>query len=292
MPRPSLHCFLFVVSSLLLTACTTPAERRDAIRATHESWNSEVLPEEQSELLENLRALGNSGREPDDWLVSLTLVSRLALRNPSGLVRAESLLTAWRLAADLPAEVIPSSGLASDALRQRIRRFEALDDARNPAEQEEWLTLANALAAYRFPPSSDPRERDLPIELCEMLVARAYAAEDDLLLRTIESDTAGSARHSLSLITIYAGDDVDPAVREAALRVARHIDPLAALNLITGALTVEDDTQVVLAAIDSLAALSDQLSRRKLLATLSRIGPGSDLALRRAADSLAQDIGQ
>jgi hypothetical protein len=292
MPRPSLHCFVFVGACLALPACTTGAERRESIQVIAESWRSEVLAEEQDDLLDNVRALGAAGREGDDWLLSLTLLARLAFENPSGLVRAESLAAAWKLAADLPTEAVPTSGLEAQALQERMRRFETLDDARQPAQRDEWLALAGGLAAHRFAPSPDPRQRGLALDLCELMVSRAFADEDDSLRRAIEPAASGSARHALSLITLYAADDLDSMVRETALRVVRHLDPPAALNLITGALTIEDDTQVLLAAVDSLGALSDQFSRRDVLATLSGIGRGSDLALRRAADSLAERVGR
>ncbi len=289
MPRLSLPSLLIVGAGLALSACTSPSAHRQAIEATSQAWYSEVLPDDQEELLDHIRGLADLGPTGDDWLVSLTLLSQVAFENPSGLVRAEALRAAWALAADLPAEAIPQEDLPLDVYRATIERFDALELGDRAEDREELLAVARDLSSYRFAPHADPRLRHLPLDLAAMVASRA-SWEDDLALREAFSLAPGSARHALSLITLYAADDIDPAVREESLRAARHLHDLAALNLITGALTLEDHAQVLLAAVESLDELSTRVHRRDVLSTLSQVRQGSDLALRQAADALAQKV--
>ncbi|MFT7462245.1 MAG: hypothetical protein ACI9EF_000583 [Pseudohongiellaceae bacterium] len=292
MPRSSLLSVLLVGSGLLLTSCATSADHREAIEATSRAWFREVLPDDQEDLLEQIRDLGESGRESSDWMVSVVLLARVAFENPSGLVRAEALEAAWEIVGDLPAGPIPTDGIPIDEFQESIFRFKELDGSSDVPEREELLAIAGFLASYRFPPSPDPRLRLLPVVLSTLVGTRATWEMDEELRLTFEAGAAGSVRHALSLITLYAADDVTPAAREAALAAARYLDPPAALNLITGALTLEDHAQVLLAAIHSLDALSEQVTRRNVLTTLSQIQQGSDLALRQAADALASKVGQ
>lgn len=289
MPRLSLPSLLIVGAGLALGACTAPSAHRQAIEATSRAWYSEVLPDDQEELLDHVRDLADLGPTGDDWLVSLALLTQVAFENPSGLVRAEALRAAWVLAAELPAEAIPHEGMPLDEYRATIEHFDALELGAKAEDREELLSVARVLGSYRFPPHPDPRLRHLPLDLAAMVASRA-SWEDDPALREAFSLAPASARHALSLITLYAADDIDPAVREESLRAARHLDDLAALNLITGALTLEDHAQVLLAAVESLDHLSSRVHRRDVLSTLSQVRQGSDLALRQAADALAQKV--
>ena len=289
MPRPRLTSLLIVGAGLAMAACTTPSAHRQAIEATSAAWYREVLPDDQEELLDHIRELASLGPTSEDWLVSLTLLTRVAFENPSGLVRAEALRAGWALAADLPAEPVPLEGMPLDEYQATVERFGSLDVSAEPADRAELLEVARALASYRFAPHPDPRLRHLPLDLASMAASRA-CWEDDVALREAFSLAPASARHALSLVTLYAADDVDPAVREESLRAAHHLHDLAALNLITGALTLEDHAQVLLAAVESLDRLSTRVHRRDVLSTLSQVRQGSDLALRQAADVLAQKV--
>lgn len=281
---------------LLLGACTSPSEHRAGIEAIAQAWVEAVDEDGQEDLIDHARALSEADvRDDPTALASLTLLTRQAHENPSALVRAECLAGAWRLAAPLPAEPVPTEGQGPEEFSARSRRFEALIGDPATAEGAEAVALAAELAAYRAPAATQRQRQRHPIDLAQMVVSRALWEPPSPVREAFASGAAGSARHALVLVTLYAADDLDATVREEALAAARHLDPVVALDLIAGAFTLEVEGQVLHAGLDSLDALGrrDDLApetRERLVAIVGLLFEVSDVALAARARALAEEL--
>src|SRR5262245_17348535 len=84
-------------------ACSSPVELRQQVIALDGAWRVGKMEAGSFEqMLEDLRA--HAAQSPDDAnrIAGLPDVLRLAIGNPSALVRAEALRTAWSLGSGLP----------------------------------------------------------------------------------------------------------------------------------------------------------------------------------------------
>src|SRR5512134_2080369 len=99
--RPSGSFALLLCAALV--ACRGPAELRQQVIALDATWRIGEMDEGSFELmLGDLRALARQSPDDPNRIAGLPDVLRLALANPSGLVRAEALRTSWALGSDLP----------------------------------------------------------------------------------------------------------------------------------------------------------------------------------------------
>ncbi len=280
---------LLLVMGPLLGGCQSARERRAAVDEIAAGWATFVDEDSQEELVDLVRDLGDGDvRDDPTDLASLTVLLRQAHDNPSALVRAECLRAGWRLAAPLPSEPVPHEGLS--------RRFDELAADPASAVGPEAVELATFLAGYRAPPETQLQRQRAPLELAHMVVSRALWEPPSPVRDAFTAGAAGSARHALSLVTLYAADDLSPTVREEALRAARSLDPPAALDLIAGTFSLEVEGQVLHAGLDSLAALGrrEDLApavRERLVAIVHLLDDVSDVSLAARARALSEALG-
>ena len=270
--------------ALAATACTSPRARRTAIADISAEWAFQLEAGTQAESIEPVRKLGNQDPEDPSSMVSVLALARQARPqgNPSALVRAECLLSAWKLGADLPREELRVDELDAQAFSERTRRFELLAADPGLSEGAELLELASFLGNYRFPPGDE----DLALDLAELVVSRALWTEPSPVSGSFAATAPASVRHALVLVTLRLADDPNSTVREEALRATRHMVPGPGLDLIAGALSIEIDSEVLLAALDSLELLADELSAEQRARILSLLPPGVNLTVRRRADQI------
>lgn len=288
---------LLLVMGPLLGGCQSARERRAAVDEIAASWATFVEEDSLEELVGLVRDLGDGDvRDDPTHLASLTVLVRQAHDNPSALVRAECLRAGWRLAAPLPAEPVPHEGLTAVEFSERSRRFDELTADPASAVGPEAVELAAFLASYRAPPETQLQRQRAPLELAHMVVSRALWEPPSPVRDAFTAGAAGSARHALSLVTLYAADDLSASVREEALRAARSLDPPAALDLIAGTFSLEVEGQVLHAGLDSLAALGrrDDLPpavRERLVSIVHLLDGVSDVSLAARARALSEALG-
>jgi hypothetical protein len=275
MPR-----YLAAVVALLpgaLGGCASAVESRAEVLRLDGQWRLGEMEEGSfTRMVDAIRAASDQPASEPARLLAVPELLRVTVKNPSDWVQHEALRAAWRLAAGLPEpEPVREDALDRTEFNARTQRLEEIVLADGDATSAEALELAGWLAALRVP----YEEVDLSVSVAEVVVSQALWRQDELG-RTFEAGMAGSLQHALALVTLRASADAGAVVREEALRSVRHLHPEAALSLVAGVLARETDSAVVLAALDSLAALAPRLPPDSLAAVLAGLGESPDVAVR------------
>src|SRR5262245_38260726 len=261
----------------LLAACATPVEMRQTVIATDAAWKRGVMDEGSFDLM--LSAVQGLGRQPSDDEARLAAVPellRVVLGDPSSLVRAEALRSAWRLARDLPSEPWRVDVLEREEFNRRTQRLEELVTEQGAATDPEALELARWLGQFHAP----IEQPSLAVTVSEVVTCQALWRKDELG-QVFREQLPSSLRHALTLATLHAsGDPNYPVVREEALASARYLDPDTALRLVAGILGRETDSQVVLAALDSLEVQAPRVPAGDLRSVLEPLANSTDVAVR------------
>jgi len=278
------------VLTIGLAACTSPKVRRDAIDEISSRWNEQLEVDEQEEVLEHVAELGELNPGKAQALVSVVSLARQAhpQGNPSALVRVDALRAAWKLASIHPGEPLRADSLTPAEFSESTRRFEALSADPERHADVERIELARFMSRYRFPPG----EEDLALSLAETVVTRGAFTREGPVRDVFIAESPGCARHALVLVTLRLADDSLAWVREESLRQARHMHPGPALDLIAGAFRIEEDMQVLLAAMDSLEYLSEEgRATRQELGTVLALAPlPASFVLKRRAEALQERL--
>jgi hypothetical protein len=291
LPRARLGLTLVGILALLpLSACASAREQREVMAKTSETWSTELMPGEQEEVIEAVRALG--AQDPDDADSLLSIQALLRQARPRGnlsmLVRAEALRAAWSLGSHLTAEPLRADTLTPQEFSERTRLFEQLTvDPTTPPDDPRLLELARFLGTYRFAPG----EEDLALDLADLVVSRALFAQQSPVQSSFLETAPGSVRHALVLMTLRLADDAHGPVRNEALAGARYMHPGPGMDLLAGALGIERDRRVLLTALDSLEALVGQVPAEDLERVLDVLPVDSDLTIRRRVAEVREGIG-
>lgn len=281
-PRPAAACLAVLVAA----SCAGPTDLRREVIELDAQWRSGSMEEASFDrMVQAVRGLGHPGDPAGSPRAALPDLLRLSLTNPSAFVRAEALRAAWELGADLPPEPWNAPPLERADFNARTARLEQLiDDAGNP----ETVELARWLAQVRIPVET-PEELRNAIGVAEVVLSQA-AARRDAVGDAFRQGLDGSLHHALSAATLYAATDPWPVVREQALRSARHLHPLVTAELIEGTIERESDSTVMLAGLDSLAAVAAQLPAERLREVVGPLTASTDVAVRRQAARLLADL--
>jgi hypothetical protein len=275
MPRPFAPALALL--ALLCAACATPAENRARMIELDAQWRLGAMEKGSfPEMVDAVRAVGNQSADDPTRVAAIPDLMRLVLKDPSAWVRREALHAAWQLASELPPpEPVREDKLDKTDFSQRTARLEELVKPNVPVEDPEALELARWLASVRPP----YEQVDLAVSTCEVVVSQALWRHD-ALGEVFREGLAGSVQHALALVTLRASADIWPEVREEALESVRFLHPEAALALVSGVLSRETDSAVVLAALDSVAALAPRLDSDSLHKVLAPLQDSTDVAVR------------
>ncbi|RKY21393.1 MAG: hypothetical protein DRQ55_04470 [Planctomycetota bacterium] len=278
-----------LVLSLAALGCTSARTHRQSIDSISSSWSQSLEEGQQEEVIESVRALGQQSASNPDSLRSLQALLRQARPrgNISMLVRAESLRAAWRIGSHLPAEPLRADTLSAADFSERTREFEqlTLDPSVDP-DSPRLLELARFLGDYRFPPGDE----ELALDLADLVVSRGLRRNEGPVTLAFLSAAPGAVRHGLVLVTLRLADDPNAAVREQALTSARYMHPGPGLDLVAGALGIERSREVLLMALDSLAALHGQATDDELLSVLQLVPSDAELSIRQRAEQIQELI--
>jgi hypothetical protein len=302
--------------------CASPLEMRREVIALDGQWRLGEMEEDSFErMVEAVQGLGDQRSGDEARLQAEPDLLRLVLKNPSSLVRAEALRSAWKLASDLPLEPFRADELEKAEFNRRTQRLEVLiaeaDDAAavalaqsaveaasagatvlgaaKPARQDsaETLELATWLAGFHAPVEAP----EIAVSMSEVVLSQAlfrtaeYGAQDKLG-QAFRTGMESSLRHALVVVTLHAASDPYPVVREEALASARHLHPKNALALVAGVLARESDSAVVLAALESLATLAHELPPEDVQAAIEPLAASTDVAVKiRIRQLLEQHVG-
>ena len=285
-PPVLLPCLLSSLGlALLLGGCQSPVEMRQVVIATDAQWREGAMAEGSfANMLSSVQWLGRQPADDAARLAAVPELLRVVLGDPSSLVRAEALRSAWRLAADLPAtEAWRVDPLEREDFNTRTQRLEALMAEDGATIDPETRELAQWLAHFHAP----IEQPSLGVTVSEVVTSQALWRRD-ALGDVFREELASSLRHALTLATLHAAGDPYPVVREEALASARYLHPDTALSLVSGVLARETDSAVMLAALDSLQAQVGQLQGVDLHAVLEPLQGSTDVAVRqRIRDILA-----
>lgn len=276
---------LAVLLGAALAACGSPVELRQQVIALDASWRISKMDEGAFEqMLEALRALAAQSPDDPNRVAGLPDVLRLALANPSALVRAEALRTSWALGSDLP---VPTEWrqdpLERDAFNQRTSRLDELFSG-DQALADETIELARWLGGYRVA-AEDLEHSRLSVSIAEVVLSQGLWRKD-ALGDAFREGLQGSAAHALDLVTLQSSRDPESVVREEALAHADRLPPELALTLCRELLGRETDSAVVLAALDCIARLGDRLETSSLRELLLPLADSTDVAVRRRVQGL------
>jgi len=275
MPRPTAPALLLLVA--VCAACGTPAETRARMLQLDAQWRTGAMePESFEVMVEAIRAVARQPEDDPARLAAVPELLRLVLKNPSAWVRREALHAAWQLASGLPpAEPVREDKLDRADFNARTERLEKLVMQDGDVDSAEAVGLATWLAGVR-PPYEDV---DLSVSTAEVVVSQALWRHD-ALGKAFRDGLPGCVQHALALVTLRGSADIWPVVREEALDSVRHMHPDAAMALVSGVLSRETDSAVVLAALDSVAALAPRLDPADLRALLAPLQDSTDVAVR------------
>lgn len=283
MPRPTWPTAVLLGGALACGACAAPAEQRATILTLDAQWRvGEMEPGSFETMVEAIRAVGAQPAGDPARLAAVPELLRVVVKNPSAWVRHEALAAAWSLAASLPPpEAVREDTLDRADFNARTQRLEQLVTADDMADDPEALELARWLGGVRVP----YEEVELAVSVSEVVVSQALWRQD-ALGEAFRARQAGSLQHALALVTLRASADTQAVVREEALRSVRHLHPEAALSLVAGVLSRETDSVVVLAALESLAALAPGLPAEQLDRVLGPLRESTDVAVRGQVERL------
>ena len=267
-----------------LAGCESPVEMRQVVIATDAQWRDGAMPAGSFEgMLASVQQLGRQPNEDEARLAAVPELLRVLLGDPSSLVRAEALRSAWKLAAGLPIEAWRVDKLEREEFNSRTQRLESLVTEQGAATDQETLDLARWLGHFHAP----IEQPSLAVTVSEVVTSQALWRKD-ALGGTFRAELGSSLRHALVLATLHAAGDPWPVVREEALTSARYLHPDTALSLVAGVLARETDSTVMLAALDSLQSQARQLQGADLRAVLEPLAGSTDVAVRqRIRDILA-----
>lgn len=270
-----------------LAACSSPVELRQQVIALDASWRIGKLEEGAFEqMLDDLRALAAQSPDDPSRIAGLPDVLRLTLGNPSSLVKADALRTAWALGSELPVpEEWRQDPLDREAFNQKTSRIEELI-AGEQALDAETLELARWLSEYRVVAENVDHAR-LAISIAEVVLSQGLWRQD-ALGEAFRVGLAGSAAHALGLVTLQASRDQEEVVREEALAHAHRLPPELALMLLRELLGRETDSAVVLAALDCIGRIDDRIALDSRRALLQPLADSTDVAVRRRVQGLLQ----
>ncbi|MGQ0551945.1 MAG: hypothetical protein ACT4PU_01850 [Planctomycetota bacterium] len=275
---------LALLFGLLVTTavgCQQSEELRARIISLDRDWRLAEMPQDSfGEMLEAIAELGEHSASNERHLASIPDLLRLVLLNPSAHVRAQALRTAWRLGADLPGEPWRTEPLERKSFNERTARLEALLFAEPAAAENETelLELAHWLGAFRVEPAGDEELR-VALSIAEVSTSRALW-DSGPVADAFRRHVAGSLHHALTVLTLHAAYDAYPEVREAALAGARHIEPQLALQLVGGVLEREEDSAVLLAALETAAQLAAAWPGAEVTRLLAPLASSNDVAVR------------
>lgn len=270
-----------------LAACSSPVELRQQVIALDGSWRvGKMEPGSFEQMLDDLRALAAQSPDDPNRIAGLPDVLRLALGNPSSLVRAEALRTAWALGSGLP---VPTEWrqdpLDREDFNRRTSRIEELVGG-DQALSEEALGLARWLASYRVV-ADDVDHARLSVSIAEVVLSQGLWRQDDLGAAFREG-LEGSAAHALDLVTLQASRDTESVVREEALAHADRLPADLAVILFRDLLAREKDSAVVLAALDGIGRADEHLPAEARQALLQPLAESTDVAVRLRVAGLLQ----
>jgi len=260
-------------------ACTSPVELRQQVIALDGAWRVGKMEEGSFEqMLDDLRSLAAQSPDDPNRIAGLPDVLRLAIGNPSSLVRAEALRTAWALGSGLPVpDVWQQDPLDREDFNRRTARIEELV-AGEQALSAETLDLARWLAGYRVV-AEDVDHARLSISIAEVVLSQGLWRQDELGAAFREG-LQGSAAHALDLVTLQASRDTEAVVREEALAHADRLPVDLAVLLFRDLLAREKDSAVVLAALDGIGRADEHLPADARQALLEPLADSTDVAVR------------
>jgi len=270
-----------------LAACSSPVELRQQVIALDASWRvGEMTDGSFDQMLDDLAALARQSPEDPNRIAGLPDTLRLALGNPSALVRADALRTSWALGSELP---VPSEWrqdeMEADEFNRRAARIEELI-AGDQALGDESLELARWLAGFRIQ-AKDVDHAKLSISIAEVVLSQGLWRQD-ALGAAFREGLPGSAAHALDLVTLESSRDPESVVREEALaHVDRLPNPLA-LTLLQQLLAREKDSAVVLAALDCVGRVGSGFTLEERQELLQPLADSTDVAVRLRVQGLLQ----
>ena len=277
-PRPTGLCLLALVllAALPAAGCASALEQRREIITLDGQWRLGEMEKDSFErMVAAVRALGQQNAGDEGRLAAVPDLLRLILKDPSSFVRAEALRSAWVLGAALAQEPFREDVLEREAFNGRTQRLEILVADETTVDGEETVELAGWLATFHAP-SEAP---EIAVSISEVVVSHALA-RSDALGAAFRAGMESSLSHALVLVTLHAASDPYPVVREEALASAWHLHPEIALALVTGVLARENDSTVVLAALDSLAVLKPGLPPDELRAAVEPLTASTNVAVK------------
>lgn len=278
---------LLAALACLVGACAEPVAMRQEVIRLDAQWRLSTMEEASFErMLDAVRGLGQQPAGDAQRILSIPDLLRVVASNPSSLVRAEALRSAWQLGSDLPSEPWRSNIIDRNEFNRRTQRLDELIGTEDAARNLELVELVDWLGSFHAP-TGDGQELRIAIGLAEVVASQAFWRSDELG-QVFRMRMASSMHHALVLTTIFAVGDPVPVVREEALASARYLDPTVALGLVEGVLALENDSAVMLAALDSLEQLASRLEPGALRAVLEPLAETTDVAVRlRIRDMLA-----
>jgi hypothetical protein len=261
----------------VIAGCSTTSRGVD-VRRIDASWRLGEYPEDSFEIMQEAIAAVGGGDPTRPG--SIPTLSRVVMKNPSSLTRADALRAAWRLGVQLPSEPYRVDELDNELFNQRALRLDGLlAGAANLGPGETAVELAGWLGHYRFP----PQRVELAISLSEAVTSRAIVHAGEPVGDAFAQNGGASLRHALVLVTMYAIDDKAAVVRSEAARAMRNLDPEAAMILLTVAVQHESDAQVVFHLLNSVEVLAPVMDPDRLRYALALLAESHDVAVRRRA---------
>jgi hypothetical protein len=266
-----------LLAAALCAACTSPSENRALVITLDQQWQHSKMEEGSFEqMVDAIHAVGNQSTSDPNRIAAVPELLRVSLGNPSSWVRREALHAAWQLASGLPDPApVREDKLDKDDFNKRTTRLEELVAQPETANGDEALGLARWLTGTRAP----YEDIEVAIATAEVVLSQSLWRQD-ALGAAFREGMPGCVQHALALATLRASTDAWPVVREEALESVRHLHPDAALALISGVLARETDSAVVLAALDTVAALAPRLERDALHNLLDPLRDSTDVAVR------------
>jgi hypothetical protein len=266
-----------LLAAALCAACTSPSENRATVIKLDAQWRAGPMEEDSFEqMVDAIRAVGNQSASDPNRIAAVPELLRVVIMNPSSWVRREALHAAWELASGLPDPApVREDKLDKDDFNTRTKRLEELVAQPETANGDEALELARWLTATRAP----YEDVEVAIATAEVVLSQSLWRQD-ALGAAFREGMPGCVQHALALVTLRASTDAWPVVREEALESVRHLHPDAALALVSGVLARETDSAVVLAALDSVAALAPRLDSEALHTVLDPLRDSTDVAVR------------
>ncbi len=268
---------VLLLGLLAASGCGSPAELRAQIIQLDAEWRlGEMAEGSFADMVDAIRAVAAQPADEPTRVAAVPELLRIVVKNPSAWVRREALAAAWTLSSGLPEpEPVREDTLDKADFNARTTRLEEIVLLQGDVEAPEALELARWLASVRVP----YEEVELGISVSEVVISQSLWRSDELG-QAFREGLPGSLQHALALVTLRASIDAFPVVREAALDAVRHLHPQAALALVSGVLSRETDSAVVLAALDSLAVLAPRLDEASLRGVIEPLKASTDVAVR------------